>query len=126
MNEQRTNTRLAIQLDATVISFSGENFFATTRNISFSGMRISPVSDIDLIAGDECRVVLSLSGSEITIDFSCKTIYNGLNGIGLEYLAVNGVESYGHFENLLLANSADPESLLLQCDLHPGIIGAAH
>jgi len=124
--EKRKHIRLNIQLEANIQSENGNTYDGKTKNISFGGLFLlmSPAEDIN--EGDSCNVTLLLnnedSGHSIPLLFKCNVIHRREKGYGLQFICIDGLEAYSHFEKLMVFNSDDPDRLMAELDKHPGLI----
>ncbi|KPA15331.1 Type IV pilus assembly PilZ domain protein [Candidatus Magnetomorum sp. HK-1] len=123
--EKRKHARLNIQLEAKIEDKNGNFYHGKTHNISFGGLFIK-VSPITLEKGDDCNITLLLNKEEaenvIPLIFKCKIVHVREKGYGVQYICIEGLEAYDHFEKLMILNSEEPDRLMAELDKHPGLI----
>jgi hypothetical protein len=125
--EKRKHARLSIQLDAKIQTESGNVYDGKTKNISFGGLFLSMSPNEVLEEDDSCTVSLLLnkdddSGPVIPLTFQCNIIHCRKNGYGLQFVCIEGLEAYDHFEKLMILNSDEPDRLMAELEKHPGLI----
>ena len=124
MAEHRKNTRIPLKLTAEIKSSNGFVYKGGTKNISFGGafFRISDLTELK--QGEHCNfsIILLEDAERLTIDFSSEVIYVQKTGIGLKFNTINGADAYNHFKNLMVMNSPDPDKLLEELEVSPGIL----
>ncbi len=123
-NEKRKHTRLPIAIRAEIMLENGKICPGVTRNISFSGILAEMQKAEEVREGDLCNLTIFLAGrqKEPSIEFECKVVRKEKADIGFKYIAIIDVESYNHFKNLMVSNSKEPEQLLQELKITPGII----
>lgn len=124
MKELRKHTRLPLELTAEIKASNGEVYKGGTKNISFGGAFFK-ISDLaKLKQGERCNfsIILQEEVERLSIDFNSEVVHVQSSGIGLRFISINGADAYNHFKNLMTMNSPDPDKLLEELDLHPGII----
>ncbi|MCP4135012.1 MAG: PilZ domain-containing protein [bacterium] len=124
MGNKRKHSRLSLELEVEIL-WGGRILRGTTRNISFGGLLVQLWGEISCTKGDEFKVSLVLPGGEyVTIEFRCKVVHmlEFESCLGLQFLSIEGIESYEHFRNLMLYNSPERENLLLELEQSPGLL----
>ena len=124
MKKQRKHTRLPLELTAEIKLSNGAIFKGVTKNISFGGIFFKISGLTELKQGDHCTfsIILQEEVERLSIDFNSEVIHIQRSGIGLRFISINGADSYNHFKNLMVMNSPDPDRLLEELELHPGIL----
>jgi c-di-GMP-binding flagellar brake protein YcgR len=120
---KRKHMRLPLALRCAITLPKGETCRAETRNISFGGVSVKMPDNHSVRAGDRCVVSLLLESSgDIAITFECQAVHITGDDIGFRFISIDGVECYDHFKNLMTMNSPDPDQLLEELRVSPGII----
>jgi len=126
--EKRKHQRLKIKLAAKIECENNYSIDGKTRNISFGGLFFEPDSTIHdrLKEGDECTVYLLLNNEDadnsIELMFQCNVVHCRKRGYGLQFLFIEGLEAYEHFEKMMVLNSEESESLMAELEKRPGLI----
>lgn len=124
MKEHRKYTRIPLELAAEITSSNGVVYKGGTKNISFGGTFFQMTYSTKLKEGERCNfsIILKEEAERLSIDFNSEVIYVQRSGIGLRFISIDGADSYNHFKNLMAMNSQDPDKLLEELELHPGIL----
>ncbi|MBF0450951.1 MAG: PilZ domain-containing protein [Candidatus Magnetomorum sp.] len=124
--EKRKHIRLDIILDAKIECNNGNIYDAKTENISFGGLFLILTPTDDLKEGDNCTISLLLNNKEsensIPLTFQCTIVHCRKKGYGIQFICIEGLEAYDHFEKLMVLNSESPERLMAELERHPGLI----
>jgi len=126
--EKRKHQRLKIKLDARIECENSYSIDGHTRNISFGGIffKPSPGTKDHLKKGDVCTLTLMLNHDDdvntIPLIFECKVAHCRKHGYGMQFLYIEGLEAYEHFEKMMVLNSDASESLLAELEKSPGLI----
>ena len=124
MKEHRKHTRLPLELVAEIKLANGTIYKGVTKNISFGGVFFRISGFTGLKEGDRCifAIILREEADRLSIDFSIEVVHIQNSGMGLRFISINGADAYTHFKNLMVMNSPDPDKLLEELELHPGIV----
>ena len=124
MQERRKYTRLPLELAAEIRLPGGTVVKGRTNNISFGGIFFQSSDLTGFKPGDRCflSIILQEDGERLSIDFNCEVIHLQGTGTGLGFISIDGADAYNHFRNLMVMNSPEPDKLLEELELHPGII----
>jgi hypothetical protein len=122
--EQRKHTRILLELPAEIKSSNGVVHKGGTVNISFGGVFFEASNLSDITPGEKCdfSIILTEGVERLSIGFDCEVIHLQKSGIGLKFDAINGADAYNHFKNLMVMNSPDPDKLLEELEVYPGLI----
>jgi len=126
--EKRKHQRLKIKLDARIESENSSSIDGHTRNISFGGLFFEPslITNDRLKEGEVCTLTLMLNNEDkanlIPLMFQCKVAHSRKHGYGMQFLYIEGLEAYEHFEKMMVLNSEESESLLAELEKSPGLI----
>lgn len=124
MKDHRKHTRIPLELTAEIKSSNGVVYKGGTKNISFGGIFFK-ISDLtELKQGESCNfsIILQEEISRLAIDFNCEVVHIQSSSLGLRFISINGTDAYNHFKNLMVMNSPEPDKLLEELELHPGLI----
>ena len=123
--EKRKHKRLNLQIEAKLEDTDGNIYKGKTNNISFGGLFIE-LSPVTLNKDDKCNITLLLNTDEseniIPIAFECKIVHARKKGYGVQYICIDGLDAYNHFEKLMVLNSDEPEILMTELEKNPGLI----
>ena len=124
MKEHRKHTRLPLELTAEIKLSNGVVYKGETKNISFGGIFFKTSDSTEIKQGERCNfsIILQEEIGRLAIDFDCEVIHIQSSGIGLRLISINGADAYNHFKNLMVMNSPDPDKLLEELELHPGLV----
>jgi hypothetical protein len=128
--EKRKHQRLAIKLKTRIDCENGFSIEGKTKNISFGGVFFEPDSDSiisDRIKNnDVCTLTLLLNNddaaNQIPLIFQIRVAHCRKRGYGMQFLFIEGLEAYEHFEKMMVLNSDASESLMAELEKHPGLI----
>jgi len=126
--EKRKHQRLKIKLEAKIECENSYSVNGKTRNISFGGLFFEPNSDTQdrLKEGEVCTLTLMLNNehedNSISLMFQCKVVHCRKRGYGMQFLFIEGLEAYEHFEKMMVLNSEESESLMAELEKRPGLI----
>lgn len=111
MNRRRFQ-RVSVHLDAEVSDGNVSLMARETRDLSLQGLFL--VTEVTMPVGTECRITLWLRGLLVPIElqFTGKVARVAPDGLGIQFHAIENLESYHHLRNLVLYNSHDPDSAL--------------
>jgi len=124
--EKRKHKRLKINLEAK-IEYDKSVINGKTRNISFGGLFFELKSLHDrLKEGDICNLTVMLNTDDaqniIPLEFQCKVVHCRKHGYGMQFICIEGLEAYDHFEKMMVLNSDESEQLMAELEKHPGLI----
>ena len=127
MTERRKHTRLPIALKVEMKLQNGDHCLGNTINVSFGGILADFPDFPPVTLGDSCQVSILLSeeGPErMAIELECQVMRQDEGKLGFQFMKFTtmDLESFIHFKNLMLLNSPDPEAILQELELNPGII----
>ena len=124
MKESRKYTRLLLELTAEIKCSSGKTYRGVTKNICFEGAFFETPDFPEPKLGECCKlsVILHEKVERLSIDFNCIVIHVQLTGIGLKFNSIEGTDAYNHLKNLMVMNSPEPDKLLEELELHPGML----
>jgi c-di-GMP-binding flagellar brake protein YcgR len=125
--EKRKHQRLKIKLAARIECENKYSIEGKTRNISFGGIFFEPDTMTDRIQKDDiCFLTLMLNqedqNNSIPLIFQCKVVHIRKRGYGMQFLSIEGLEAYDHFEKMMVLNSDSSESLMAELEKRPGLI----
>jgi len=126
--EKRKHQRLKIKINARIEISDGQPIDGQTRNISFGGLffETAETNNTDrLKSGDVCTLTLMLNNDEtnqIPLVFQCKIAHSRKRGYGMNFICIEGLEAYDHFEKMMVLNSSDSELLMEELEKNPGLI----
>jgi c-di-GMP-binding flagellar brake protein YcgR len=126
--EKRKHQRLKIKLIARIECENKYSIEGKSRNISFGGIFFEPdtIADDRIQKGDICMLTLMLNqddqNNSIPLDFQCKVVHVRKRGYGMQFLSIEGLEAYDHFEKMMVLNSDASESLMAELEKRPGLI----
>jgi c-di-GMP-binding flagellar brake protein YcgR len=126
--EKRKHQRLKIKLIAKIACENKYSINGKTRNISFGGIFFEPdtMTSDRIQKGDVCTLTLMLNHDDqnnlIPLTFQCKVVHCRKRGFGMQFLDIEGLEAYSHFEKMMVLNSDESESLMSELEKRPGLI----
>lgn len=120
-NERRKHSRLPLRHDATVTFIDGSSHQGRIGNISFGGCFVECASLAGSPRRDQCFLSILLPGAGKTIiRIDARLAWANPSGVGLCFLRIE-LDDYQHFQNMMVANSADPDQLLAELEKSPGL-----
>jgi hypothetical protein len=124
MKESRKYTRLPLELAAEITLSNGKTYQGVTKNICFGGTFFEAPDLPEPKLWENCNlsVFLHEEVEKVSIDFNCEVIHVQPTGIGLKFNSINGTDAYNHLKNLMVMNSPEPDKLLKELELHPGML----
>ena len=124
MKQYRKHTRILLDLAAEIKSTDGTVYRGRTKNISFGGVFFKKSRLTALKQDEKCNfsIILSEGTEGLSIEFDSEVVHIRKTGVGLRFASIKGTDAYHHFKNLMVMNSPDPDKLLEELELHPGII----
>jgi len=126
--EKRKHQRLTIKLKARIDSERGFSIEGKTKNISFGGVFFETDSMISdrLNESEVCTLKLMLNtddeNNQIPLIFQTRVVHCRKHGYGMQFLYIEGLEAYEHFEKMMVLNSDASESLMAELEKQPGLI----
>ena len=91
------------------------------RNLSLRGLFL--VCDQEFEIGETCELRLELGTGDnaIQLGITGKVARMDEDGIGVEFISLDSVDTLGHLQNLVLYNSGNPEQTEQEIRQHTGI-----
>ncbi|MFW5731647.1 MAG: PilZ domain-containing protein [Planctomycetota bacterium] len=108
--ENRAFIRIPFEMSAT-IDVDGRSVAVRVRDLSIHGAFIEGVSDVSAGEGLTLRIKLGDGPDGPVIESRSKITRVCDEGVGVEFVET-GIESFGHLEAVVQANSGDPERVL--------------
>jgi len=120
-SEKREFTRVPSEVSAEIICSGRPALSGRADNISMKGVYV--LTDQDIPAGTECRIVLYLgkTNSALSIKGNGAVVRKDDHGVAIEIRSIEGIESFCHLKNLVLYNAPDPEQVGEEFNAHLGI-----
>lgn len=118
-SNKREFTRVPITLDVRLVVGGRALAGGHIRDLSMKGMLI--LTEERFPIGTPCEAVLTLVEGEVEIRTSGIVAAIHSQGFGMEFTAIDGLESYIHLRNLVLYNTQDVEKAEEEIQNHAGI-----
>lgn len=116
---RREFTRVPITLEVRMTVGGTPLSRGQIRDLSMKGMLV--VTDERFPIGTPCEALLTLVEGQVEIRTSGIVAAIHAEGFGMEFTAIDGLESYMHLRNLVLYNSRDVEKVEEEIRSHAGI-----
>ena len=116
---KREFTRVPITLEVGMTIGGTPLTHGQVRDLSMKGMLV--LTDERFPVGTLCEAVLTLVEGEVEIRTSGIVAAIHPQGFGMEFTAIDGLESYMHLRNLVLYNTQDVETVEEEIRTHAGI-----
>lgn len=122
--DMRKHSRIAINVEAELMDEEHEILGkGRSKTISFGGVfvEIQPIKTLIEYNQCMCRLILGFGKHQVHIDFCCRVAHVQPDGIGLQFLSVEG-DGYHHLKQMILMNCDDPDLLQEELEENPGLI----
>jgi len=110
--------RLALRFPAILVR-RNESWPARTRNISFGGVYLEITEAPEIAAGEACRVQIALAEG-VRIEVNGEVCRVDEQGLSVRFISTD-LASYEHLKAVMVLNCGDPDRLLRELGLHPGL-----
>lgn len=116
--ERRLFSRVPVKVQADISDGSLSSMACETRDLSLQGVFVE--SDVLFPLTTPCTVTLLLQGLVLPIELKLKAtvVRCEPQGLGLQFSAVDNLETYQHLRNLVLLNSLNPDEVLAEESRH--------
>ncbi len=120
MDNRREFTRVPLHF-AVRVEGNEEKTCGEMRNLSLRGLFL--VCDQEFTVGESCNLRLELGTGDnaIQLGITGKVVRLDDDGVGVEFLSLDSVDTLGHLQNLVLYNSGNPEETEKEIHQHKGI-----
>ena len=120
--ERRKHTRVPLRFNAELSFADGELFNGATEDMSFGGAYIVCEHLADTERRDNCTVtIINPAGDEpLQIPIKCRIVRADQRGVGIRFISMD-INDYQQFKQLMVYNSADPDTLMAELELDPGL-----
>lgn len=116
---KREFTRVPITLEVRMVIGGKPLTHGQVRDLSMKGMLV--LTEERFPVGTPCEAVLTLVEGEVEIRTTGIVAAIHAQGFGMEFTAIDGLESYMHLRNLVLYNTQDVEAVEEEIRSHAGI-----
>jgi len=108
---------------------NGDLCLGNTINVSFGGILADFPDAPHVTIGDNCRISILLNEEgpgRVAIELECQVMRQEEGKLGFQFMKFTtmDLESFIHFKNLMLLNSPDPEIILRELEVNPGILSS--
>lgn len=119
----RKHSRLPLELPAFIRQANHEEFFGTTRNISFGGASLKFDNGCPCALDEYVVMGLILEGGELPViaTFNCEVRRLPKPHEICVVFCSTDLESFDHLRNIMLFNAENPDLLIEELTQHPGL-----